>query len=414
MSILQHGQAQSNMGEILNLSSKTGRKQPWRRHKFFSSQVAESYFRLANNTHFDTAKYQWHADEDGEVYDIVKLRTPYDRKAENILSCASWLKVGVCANGHKQLTGASFCRSRLCPMCAWRRSFLIAHQIKRVGHEVAQQQKVRWLFLTLTVRNMPFEELHAGITQLMEAFRKLSRYTRFKNAVLGWYRSLEVTRNLDKHSEWYGTFHPHLHVLLCVPTTYFKSAKTYIDQAEWTKMWQKALKVTYTPLVHIQVVKPKRNKKVEADLLADYGLDIGEVGDSRELTGAAIAETAKYSVKPGELVVFSDGCYCSGKCTCGNEQKPYMEHKIDEEETDFSVFAFDLVLSRRRLKAYGGLLKEVWNRLQQEEKMVDPEADDADLVGVTEDEKCTCSTCQSALLETLYRWQPGVNHYIST
>lgn len=413
MSILPHGQAQGNTGEVLSLSSKSGRKQPWRRHKFFSSRVAESYFRLANGSHFDTAKYAWYGDEDGEVFDIVKIRTPYDQKAENILSCASWLKVGVCANGHKQLTGASFCRSRLCPMCAWRRSLLIAHQIKRVGHEVAQQRKVRWLFLTLTMRNMPFEELQDSISLLMNAFRKLSMYKRFKNAVLGWYRSLEVTRNLDKSSPSYGTFHPHLHILLCVTTTYFKSAKTYIDHEEWTNMWKKALKVTYIPLVHIQVVKPKRNKKIEADLLSDYGLDVGEVGDSQELTGAAIAETAKYSVKAGELVVFSDACYCSDKCTCDHVEKPYMEYTVDEEETDFSVFAFDKVLSRRRLKAYGGLLKEVWNRLKAEDKMQDVEDDDVDLVAVTEDEKCKCSTCESALLESLYRWQPGSNQYIS-
>jgi plasmid rolling circle replication initiator protein Rep len=413
MSILHDGQAHGNTGEVLNLTSKSGKKQPWRRHKYFSQKVAESYLRLANNTHFDTARFQWYYDEDEELYDIVKLRTPYDRKAESILSCASWLKVGTCANGHRQLTGASFCRARLCPMCAWRRSLLIAHQIKRVGHEVAQQFKVRWLFLTLTVRNVPFEELRDSIDLLMKAFRKLSMYKRFKNAVLGWYRSLEVTRNLDKHSEWFGTFHPHLHVLLCVKPSYFNSSKKYIDQAEWTAMWRKALRVTYDPIVHVQVVKPKRNKKIEADLLAEYGLDVGDVEGSQELTGAAIAETAKYSVKPSELVVFSDACYCSGdECKCGHVQKDFTEHKIDEEETDFSVFAFDYVLSRRRLKAYGGLLKEVWNRLREEENMKDPEADDADLVMVTEDEKCKCSTCQSALLETLYRWMPGINNYV--
>lgn len=28
---------------------------------------------------------------------------------------------------------------------------------------------------------------------------------------------MEVTRNWDKESEWYGTYHPHFHVLLAVP-----------------------------------------------------------------------------------------------------------------------------------------------------------------------------------------------------
>lgn len=34
-----------------------------------------------------------------------------------------------------------------------------------------------------------------------------------------------------------------MHVLLCVENSYFKNKDNYISQAEWVKLWQKALKV---------------------------------------------------------------------------------------------------------------------------------------------------------------------------
>ncbi|MEQ6219839.1 protein rep [Levilactobacillus brevis] len=33
-----------------------------------------------------------------------------------------------------------------------------------------------------------------------------------------------------------------LHVLLFVRSSYFKSSDSYINQEEWTRLWQKALK----------------------------------------------------------------------------------------------------------------------------------------------------------------------------
>lgn len=60
---------------------------------------------------------------------------------------------------------------------------------------------------------------------------------------------MEVTRNWDNNSEWYGTYHPHFHILLAVPTNYF--SKNYIKQSEWTDMWQRAMKLDYTPIVHV-------------------------------------------------------------------------------------------------------------------------------------------------------------------
>src|SRR5690606_12341063 len=112
--------------------------------------------------------------------------------------------------GHeKRLTWANFCRVRLCPMCAWRRSLVIAHQIKAVAHEAVKRQSMRWLFLTLTIRNCTGDDLIDTISHLMKSWRRLSQRKLFSDVVVGWFRSLEITRNLLD-----DTYHPHFHVLL--------------------------------------------------------------------------------------------------------------------------------------------------------------------------------------------------------
>ena len=42
----------------------------------------------------------------------------------------------------------------------------------------------------------------------------------------------------------------------------------------------------------------------------------------------------------------------------------------------------DDAINRRRLLAYGGLLKEIWTELREQEKVQDAEDDDVDMVHV--------------------------------
>ncbi|MEQ6219754.1 protein rep [Levilactobacillus brevis] len=37
-------------------------------------------------------------------------------------------------------------------------------------------------------------------------------------------------------------YNQHLHVLLFVRSSYFKSSDSYINQEEWTRLWQKGVK----------------------------------------------------------------------------------------------------------------------------------------------------------------------------
>ena len=79
------------------------------------------------------------------------------------------------------------------------------------------------------------------------------------------------------------------------------------------------------------------------------------------------------------------------------------------EKTDFIVAALERSLKGRRLSAYGGLLKKIYQELGMKS------ADDADADLVHTDETpahCTCSVCGSDFNTHLYKWIPEVKKYI--
>ncbi|PTM51510.1 protein rep [Desmospora activa] len=313
--------------------TKQGKERPWRKHKQESINLEESYTRLG-----------------------------IENKAERVAQCGCRLVFRECQSGHgKKLVAGYFCQVRLCPMCAWRRSMLVFKQTNDILHEATKERKLRFLFLTLTCRNVHSEELAETLDKLFKAWGKLSRRKAFKDSVVGWFRALEVTHKM--HSDEY---HPHFHAILAVSPSYFKKKEKYITQDEWVKLWQKSLGVDYTPIVDIRTAKPKRK------------------GQGMEST---VAEAAKYTVKPGDFLDPSD-----------------------EMGTDLAVDTLDSALHSRRLVAYGGLFKEIRKRLKQ------TDAEKADLVKIDEDgapEGCTCEICGAIMQEVAYKWHVGLKNYIA-
>jgi plasmid rolling circle replication initiator protein Rep len=200
------------------------------------------------------------------------------RWAVRVGQCAEWL---VYAWGQSRndpgefalkLKQAHFCHVRLCPICQWRRSMIyLARFLEALPKLTAENPTARWLFLGLTCRNMPVEELRISLAAMNKAWDRLAKKKAF-GVVRGWVRTTEVTRS------HVGEAHPHFHVLLMVNSNYF--TKNYITQAAWTEMWRQSLRVDYQPIVDIEVVKPKA------------GVD--------GLT-AGIRETLKYAVKPSDM-----------------------------------------------------------------------------------------------------------------
>jgi len=223
-----------------------------------------------------------HASERDQVRNLyLESGHPYARR---ISDCSQWLDFALTSTDSDEvafkLQSSKFCRVRHCPVCQWRRSlkwrakfFQVLPQIREV------YPTARFIFLTLTVKNCELADLRSQITIMNKAWDRMAKRKSFP--ALGWVRSLEVTKSKD------GSAHPHFHCLLMVPAGYFDKSGGYLNQSEWSDLWQSALRINYTPIVDVRTVKSKPG--VEGDGIA-----------------AAVCETLKYSVKPDDLVSGSD------------------------------------------------------------------------------------------------------------
>ncbi|APP17974.1 protein rep (plasmid) [Bacillus altitudinis] len=329
---------------ILEDKTATGKKRDWRGKKVRSSLMAAHYEGLEKRT--------------GAPY--------YGKKAEKVCDCAECLAFRRDnETGRLRLYQAYFCKVRLCPMCAWRRSLKIAYHNKLIVEEANRQYKPAWIFLTLTVKNVEGDHLKQTITDMMQGFRKLFQYKKVKSGTLGFFRALEITKN---HEE--NTYHPHFHVLIPVKRSYF-TGKSYIKQAEWTGLWKRAMKLDYTPIVHVQRVKGKKGIDAEA-----IEKEVREAMEEQK----AILEISKYPVKDTDVI-------------SGNE--------VTEENLD-TVYYLDGALASRRLIGYGGILKEI----HQELNLTDPE--DGDLIRIEEDD----DEVANETFEVMAHWHVGIKNYI--
>ena len=208
-------------------------------------------------------------------------RKHYDpKKARRCEECGTFLVFDPYRNRQTEerkrvLAGANFCEVRWCVMCAWRKSLKLVQELRSICDQAEALQPVRYLFLTLTIENPPLTELRDSIKHMGKAFHKLTGTPEFRD-VLGYFRAIEYLGGKTKQ----GEAHPHFHTLLVVKPEYFIKGN-YVTQARWCEVWQRCLKVDYTPIVDVRKVKPKCE-----------GLSARD---------SAIFEVAKYQVKPQEI-----------------------------------------------------------------------------------------------------------------
>ena len=174
----------------------------------------------------------------------------------------------------------SSCCLRFCSCCTWRRAIKFSTITYKTIKQAQQEMKLRFLFLTLTVKNPPMEDLKETVRHMQKAFRRMSQTVKWKNSILGYCRVLEVTQP-RKNAYQMGNIHPHFHVLLAVKSTYFNSKSgKYLTKNDYAGMWQKALGVDYIPVCDVRICKAKGDKQAEI---------------------AAIAELIKYPIKDTDL-----------------------------------------------------------------------------------------------------------------
>lgn len=267
-------------------------------------------------------------------------------KARQMRQCGRHLGFGVRADGQKKLIVADFCRNRLCPQCARRRSLKIAGNTSRIIDALGDS--FRYILLTLTVRNVSGDELSGTIDAMMAAFKRMTARAVWRHSIAGYMRSLECT-----YSRHLGTYHPHFHLLMAVPASYF-DGDGYLTHDDFMRLWQESMRLDYSPSVDVRRVK-------------DDATD-------------AVRETAKYCVKFSLLT----------------DKRIRFETRVDV------VATFDKALAGRRLVSYGGIFKKVFRQL----KLKDAEAADADLDGDDDD--------GSFARYELYQWRDGDDYYLLT
>lgn len=176
-------------------------------------------------------------------------RDDYEKYASRINWCSQFLDFKLLPDnsGYQlRLHGARFCRVRYCPICQWRRSLKWKAKAFKVMPEIIKDYPThRWLFLTLTVKNCPIEDLRTNLHWLSKSWQRLSQRKIFP--AVGWLRSTEITKSKD------NTAHPHFHCLLLVKASYF--GKLYLKQDDWVELWRDSLKVDYDPIVDIRAIK---------------------------------------------------------------------------------------------------------------------------------------------------------------
>lgn len=291
-------------------------------------------------------------------------RIGYESKASRVSSCGTELQFayeitpdGIISEKGKLHT-ANFCKDRLCPMCAWRRSYKIFGQVSKIMGCIGD--KYEYIFLTLTVPSVPADSLTGTISRLVKAWGNLIRQEPFKDAVRGFFRALEVTRNNDRNSKSFGLYHPHFHAVLAVPKSYW--SYKYISHDQWLAMWRKAYKDDTITQVDIRRAKPKN--RMETDAAEGAAADLA----------SAVAEIAKYAVKDSDYLIAENAAL-----------------------TDEIVSTLAGALERRRLSAYGGCFDDAFKKLQLDD------AEDGDLIHINEDK----INPTLALLIVKYGWTAG-------
>ena len=353
---MNHAEMQGVPGERLQDVDSRGRARPWEEKKMRNELLAAAYESI------DKAK-------------ACRLR-----------ECGRCLTYRLYPDGTRKLDSMVSCRVRLCPICSWRRSLKIFGQTKEIVDTLNTRYGYRWVMLTLTLKNVDRSGLNGCLDYLFKAWNAFARSADFKRAVKGWYRSLEVVhdcqpiitramwhgdaeRHIYARGKWYkahgyhigdanpqyDTYHPHFHVLLAVNRSYFKSA-AYLSQARWAELWRQALGVDYNPHVDVRTVK----------------------GDTMDDIAKAVAEVSKYASKDADYVIPDDW-----------------------DLTVETVRTLDLALCRRRLVAYGGLMRAVKRELGQDD------AETGDLVHLDGDDERRDEDYRLVS----YWWWPGYRQY---
>jgi len=214
-----------------------------------------------------------------------------DKRYAALLNCGTFLQFNKALHDGKavyHLTGANFCRQRICPMCQFRRSEkMFAETLRVVKH---LEGDYRFLHLVLTIPNpQDGQELRQGIQILFKGFNTFLKYKTVRRAFKGALRCLEISMNHEN-----GSFHPHLHTLVAVQPSYFNDSRVYLSFHNIRQLWTKAVKSAIASL------------PFDASFARTGHVLQVSIRACKQYDYVGVAEVCKYCVKPLDLDSYDD------------------------------------------------------------------------------------------------------------
>lgn len=313
-----------------------------------------------------------------EVLEKYKPKKDLNRKAvsymEKHLSLPSVLRFESCHSfmrfltteklDKKRLEITNSCGNRFCPICTWKTAKKDAIKLSILLEAIKRQESKEYIFLTLTSPNVTGEDLKAEIDKFNKAIKSLFRRKKVEKIVQGYVRKLEVTTDQEKFitdelyerkenyfvkrglkvgdaNPQYGSYNPHVHIILAVNKSYFNKPEQYISQAEWLDLWRDCMKDPSITQVDVRKIRTSEKSKSNAILeIAKYSAKGSDLYHSE-----TVFDTFYTALKKRQLLVYSGMFKVYAKM--------YEHGELDSyKETDDAI--------------YTHLLRSLWNNSKYE------------------------------------------------
>ena len=208
--------------------------------------------------------------------DFIGFMEDKNLKLDRLKECGNFIKFQASEDKTKFiLAGGNFCKNRFCPFCSWLKAKRTAFELLELIKVVEYTEKLAFIFITLTVPNVPRESLREEIENFNKSFKRLFQTEEFKAFNKGFIRKLEVTYNEERND-----YHPHFHLVVAVNKSYFKS-RDYMSKRRLLELWQRA---TRNPNITQVDIKPCRMDTIKQVMeLATYSAKQGELYSSKEV-----------------------------------------------------------------------------------------------------------------------------------
>lgn len=246
-----------------------------------------------------------------------------DKTLERIFNCGNFLQSVLTEDLQKsKIVKSNRCTNRFCPICAATKARKNAFMLSVILNYLHNEQKYEFLFLTLTVPNVPGTDLKSELDKQYESLHRFIKRKEFKAISLGYLRKTEVTYNSARND-----FHPHIHMLIAVDKTYFTNPKKYVRQDKWLELWRQSRRDDSITQVHIA----KANQSSFSEL-AKYEAKATDMLNYDELVFDVF-----YSALKGRKTLTWNGCFLEAKKKFKRGELDYLM-ELDENEYFYIAF----------------------------------------------------------------------------